>query len=91
MKTVTEISKLCNTSRENTYRAAQRLNIIPAKTKGRIVYYDEYQEFLILEHLFYIGKIDSLIYESKMNHVETKEEKYKQFKIFKENTYGKRN
>lgn len=87
MKTITEIAKTCDTSRDNAYSAAKRIGIIPAKQGLRIAYYDEYQEFLIIEHLWYIGKVDTLIFESKMNKPDPQES----FADFKKRTYGRQN
>lgn len=90
MKTIGDIAKMCNTSRENVYRAVMRLEIIPAKKIGCKSLYDEYQEFLIVENLWHIGKVNYLIFESKMNIVKSKEQQYQEFRDFKKRTYGKK-
>jgi len=90
MKTMSDIAKMCDTSRDNVYRAVMRLNIIPAKKKGCKSLYDEYQEFLIVENLWHIGKVNYLIFESKMNIPEPEPDYRKMFKEFKERTYGKK-
>jgi len=86
MRTVSQITKHCGTNRENITRAAKRLGIVPSKKTGRTIYFDEYQEFLIIEHLFYTGKTQFLIFESKMNIPEVEES----FTDFKLRTYGKK-
>jgi len=86
MKTIPQIAKTCDTSRDNVYRAVLRLNVIAVKKKGRINYYDEYQEFLIIEHLWHIGKANTLIFESKMN----KPVEQEPFSEFKKRIYGKK-
>ena len=89
MKTPQQISKICGTTWEIVYRAIQRLNIVPVHKKGRICYYDEFQFELIVDHLFYACKIDSLIFESSMNKKELPD--YEAFRKFKLETYGKIN
>jgi len=83
MKTISQISKICGTTWEIVYRSIQRLNIIPVHKKGRINYYDDFQLELIIDNLFYAGKIKYLIYESKMNIPEVEES----FEEFKKRTY----
>ena len=90
MKTIGNIAKMCDTSRENVYRAVMRLEIITAKKIGCKSLYDEYQEFLIVENLWHIGKVNYLIFESKMNIPEPEPDYRKMFKEFKERTYGKK-
>lgn len=87
MKTVTDIAKQCNTTWEIVYRGVQRLNIIPAfaSSSGRIKYYDDFQLELIIDHLFYAGKITELVFESSMNTPEIQED----FNEFKKKTYGR--
>ena len=67
MKNINDIAKFCCSDWETIFRATKRLNIIPALQKGRRKYFDEYQQELILDHLFYLGKIEFIIYESKIN------------------------
>jgi len=86
MKTPQDIAKRCGITWETVYRAIQRLNIIPVHAKGRIKYYDEFQFELIIDHLFYAGKIQFLIFESKMNIPEV-EDSFTEFKL---RTYGRK-
>jgi len=69
MKTVSEIAKICDTTWSIVYRSIQSLNIVPVfvGSGGRIKYFDEFQFDLIVDNLFYTGKITHLNYESKMN------------------------
>jgi len=86
LKTPQQISKICGTTWGIVYIAIQRLNIVPVHKKGRINYYDDFQVELIVDNLFYTGKIKYLIYESKMNIPEIEES----FEEFKKRTYGKK-
>ena len=61
----------------------QLQNITPNK-EGKFIRLDKYQEDLIHQYLYYSGKFEELIIESKMNVKETFEE-------FKSRTYGNQN
>lgn len=86
MKTPKDIAKMCDTGWLLVYRAIQRMNIVPVHTSGRKSYYDEYQVELIIDNLFYTGKMTHIILESKMNVPEVEES----FADFKKRTYGRK-
>jgi len=67
MKNINDIAKMCCLDWETIFRTIKRLNITPVHTVGRRKYFDEFQQELIFDHLFYLGKIEFIIYESKMN------------------------
>lgn len=67
LKTISQIARMCYSNYESVNRATLRLKIYPAQKKGQIKRFNEFQIELIIDHLFYLGKIDSLIYESRMN------------------------
>ena len=61
--------------------------ITPAKTIGRRKFFDIYQEDIIHRVLYFTGLLTELTLESKINRVESKEEKYQAFREFKLKTY----
>jgi hypothetical protein len=67
MKTIREISKILNVSYELVFRSVYTLEIEPAKRYCRKRLFDEYQIELIIDFLHYTGKLQYLIFESKMN------------------------
>jgi len=67
MKNIKEIAIICCLDWELVYRAVQKLNIIPVIQIGKRKFYDQYQQELIFDNLFYCGKLQYLIYESKLN------------------------
>lgn len=83
MKTISEIAKIYKLSYDVVYRAANRLRINPVLKGNKISYYDQYQEELIVDNLFYVGRIEFRIFESKMN--ETPEQE--SWEEFKHKTY----
>jgi len=87
MKRISQIAKECKLSYEKIYRTMVVNKIIPTNING-FCFLDIYQEELLRYCLYIIGVLDEVIFESKMNRVETKEEKYQQFREFKLKTYG---
>ena len=83
MKKISQISKEINVNCREIYRVMQLQNITPNK-EGKFIRLDKYQEDLIHQYLYYSGKFEELIIESKMNVKETFEE-------FKSRTYGNQN
>ena len=83
MKKISQISKETNVNYREIYRVMQLQNITPNK-EGKFIRLDSYQEDLIHQYLYYSGKFEELIIESKMNVKETFEE-------FKQRTYGNQN
>jgi len=88
MLNINDIAKICGIDWELVFRAIQRLGIIPVHTSGKKKYFDEYQQVLIFEHLFYVRKFEYLTFESSMNKKEAPD--YDSFRKFKKETYGKR-
>ena len=89
MKTISEMSKECGCTYESVYRTILKLKMIPMDyvqgRKKRL--YHRYQVDLVYKTLYFERKCNMVIFESKMNHVETKEEKYQAFREFKLKTY----
>lgn len=83
MRTISEIAKTYKLNYDVVYRAANRLHINPVLKGNKISYYDQYQEELIVDNLFYVGRIEYVIFESKMN----KPEEQEPFEEFKRRTY----
>lgn len=79
MKLISQISKETGIEYREIYRVMQLQNITPNK-ESKFIRLDSYQEDLIHQYLYYSGKFDELIIESKMNVLETFEE-------FKQRTY----
>ena len=79
MKKISQISKETGVDYREIYRVIQLQNITPNK-EGKFTRLDSYQEDLIHQYLYYSGKFNELIIESKMNVKETFEE-------FKQRTY----
>lgn len=67
MKTKAQIAHLTCNNWEVISRAVFKLNIEPALRKGKTNYYDQYQVDLILDHLWFDGKLEFMIFESKIN------------------------
>jgi len=88
MKRISQIAKECNLTYEKTYRTMVVNKIIPTNIDG-FCFLDIYQEELLHYCLYRIGVLEEVVFASKMNHVETKEEKYEQFREFKLKTYTK--
>jgi len=70
MKSVPEIAQLTGVNRSDIHKHVFKLNIKPVKQIGYKKWFDYYQVELIIDHLFYLGKIEYLTYESSMNHTE---------------------
>jgi len=90
MKTISQIAKECKLTYEKTYRTMIVNKIIPTNING-FCFLDTHQEELLHYCLYRIGVLEEVIFESKINHVETKEEKQEAFRKFKKETYGKIN
>ena len=82
MKKISQISKETGVESREIYRVMQLQNITPNK-EGKFIRLYKYQEDLIHQYLYYSGKFEELIIESKINIPETFEE-------FKQRTYGKK-
>ena len=70
MKSITQIAKECNVGYYQIKSIIRKEGFIPSYTKGRIHYYNKYQEHAIIDLLsmtYMIGKPIFHIYESKMN------------------------
>jgi hypothetical protein len=67
LKTKSQIAHLTCLNWETISRSVLKLNIEPALVKGKTNYYDQYQVDLILDHLWFDGKLEFMIFESKMN------------------------
>jgi len=67
MKSVPEIALLTGVSRPDIHKHVFKLNINPVKQIGYKKWFDQYQIEIIIDHLFYLGKIEFLTYESSMN------------------------
>jgi len=89
MKRISKIAKECKLTYGKTYRTMRVNKIIPTDVNG-FFFLDIYQEELLHYCLYRIGVLEWVVFESKMNHVETKEEKYEQFREFKLKTYGQK-
>jgi len=90
MKTAHRIGKETGLKWEQIQGIITREKIVPAFKKGRYNYYDQYQEDYIHNILYYTCMLTELTIESKLNHVESKEEKYEQFREFKLKTYERK-
>ena len=62
--------------------------IIPTNIDG-FCFLDVYQEELLHYCLYRLGVLEEVVFESKMNHVESKEELFEKFREFKKLTYTK--
>lgn len=89
MKRISQIAKECKLSYQKVYRTMEVNKIIPTNING-FCFLDVYQEELLHYCLYRIGVLEEVVFESKMNHVETKEELYEQFREFKLKTYGRK-
>lgn len=91
MKSIADISKETGVESREIYRVMQLQNIIPNK-EGKFIRLDKYQEDLIHQYLYYSGKFDKLIIESKINIPEPEPKqnpRIETFEEFKARTYGK--
>ena len=87
MKLISQIAKETGCTYEEVYRAA--------KNNGQLINDNQYrhklnkmQENFVLKILYFERKCDVVIFESKMNRVESKEELFEKFREFKKMTYG---
>jgi len=83
---VRQIATMCGCTYMDVEHVIIRDGFI-SKNTSRFKTYDEFQVDLICQTLFFELKARHFIFESKMNHVESKEEKYQQFREFKLKTY----
>jgi len=70
MKSLMQISKECDLMYNEVLRTIRNIKINPTKikrTNNYAIYLDQYQEDLLHEHLYFIGKIKEITLESKMN------------------------
>ena len=70
MKSITHIAKECNVGYYQVKSIVRKEQFIPCYVKGKIKYYNKYQEHAIIDLLsitYMIGKPIFHIYESKMN------------------------
>ena len=86
MKSISKIAKECKLPYQKVYRTMEVNKIIPTNING-FCFLDVYQEELLHYCLYRIGVLYEVVFESKMNHVESKEELFQQFREFKKNTY----
>jgi len=90
---MTDVKKLAKSLKVNPaliIRTIAKIGIICEHRNGkRILIISPEQQNLIIDTLIFERKVTEIILPSKMNHVETKEELYEQFREFKKNTYTK--
>lgn len=70
MKSLMEIATNLNLRYNKIVYYVKVLKIVPTKKKRMnksYLYLDQYQEDILLDHLFIIGVVKELIFESKMN------------------------
>lgn len=88
---MTDVKKLAKSLKVNPaliIRTITKLGIICEHRNGkRILIISPEQQNLIIDNLIFERKVTEIILPSKMNHFETKEEKYQAFREFKLKTY----
>lgn len=70
MKSISQIARECNVHYYHVRRIVSKEHFYPSYTKGRIQYFNKYQEHAIIDLLsitYMVGKPIFHIYESKMN------------------------
>lgn len=67
-----QIATECDMMYNEIARYVRAIKIIPTKVKrtnNYALYLDQYQEHLLHEHLYFLGKVTELTIESKMNNL----------------------
>lgn len=70
MKSLMQIAMECDMRYNDINNHVRSMKIIPTKTKRTnsfALYLDQYQEHLLHEHLYFLGKLTEINLESKMN------------------------
>jgi hypothetical protein len=67
MKNISEIAAMCGLDWEIVFRTIIKTNIVPVLEKGRKKFYDQFQQELIIDQLYYLGKLEYITYESSIN------------------------
>ena len=93
MKSISQIARECNVHYYHVRRIVSKEHFSPSYTKGRIQYFNKYQEHAIIDLLsitYMVGKPIFHIYESKMNKKKFKDTWHEdEFNEFKRKTYNK--
>lgn len=90
MKSIRKISQETGVDYFKVFRTIRKEGLIvehSKRGKGTKMMLTIHQEDYIHDVLYYSGYFTELTIESKMNHVETKEELFQQFREFKLKTY----
>lgn len=82
-----QIAIECNLRYNEVSDIIKKEKIVPVAIIKARNYYDKYQEEIIHRVLYFTGLLTELTIESKINHVESKEELFQQFREFKLKTY----
>jgi hypothetical protein len=72
MKSLMQIAIECDMMYNEISRCIKSIKIIPTKVKrinNYALYLDKYQEDLLHQHLYFIGKIQEITLQSKMNYL----------------------
>lgn len=93
IEVMTDVKKLAKSLKVKSaliIRTITKMGIICEHRNGkRILIISPEQQNLIIDTLIFERKVTEIILPSKLNHVESKEEQYEQFREFKKKTYGK--
>lgn len=65
-KTIIQIAQSCDVRYNDIYQVIKKERIIGTHKNNKRVF-DEYQQDLIYQNIYYEGKSDCLIFESKIN------------------------
>ena len=82
MKSIMQIAIECDLTWNQVNNIVKIENIVPAQKIGKRKFFDIYQEDIIHQLLYFLGLVNEITYESKMNVKET-------FEDFKKRTYTK--
>lgn len=83
MKSIMQIAIECDLNWNQVNNIVKIEKISAAEIRGRRKFFDIYQEDVIHQLLYFLGLVNEIVYESKMNIPETFEE-------FKNRTYGRK-
>lgn len=71
MKPLMQIAMECDLMYNEVLRSMRNIKINPTKikrTNNYAIYLDKYQEDLLHEHLYFIGKLQEITLQSKINY-----------------------